>query len=177
MSHREFYAIANITDLEEAFAGAVEDAQGEYGTHYPTGTIAEATRVVLISSQPMSQTDAITQAEKLLADDDPRVRAIDEPAGAIALCGGEHPRTITFDHETWRATGKYTGDWHDAIAQTAINTQYPGEKVIAVRGSRYQERRHPILNTVLPPRTGEIDVITTGGTEHTGWLFFGRASD
>lgn len=177
MSHREFYAIANITDLEDAFEWATQDARDEYGTHHPTGTIAEATDAVLVCDQPVPEAEALARAQELLAADDPRVRACDGPAAALALSGGELTRTIAFDRDTWHAAGARERDWHRPIAQAALDSRHPGEKVVRVLASRYQERRHPILNTTLPPLTGELDIITIGSGEHTGWLFFGRASD
>jgi hypothetical protein len=92
MGAEQFTVTARGATAREAFDAAVAEAQYDYGHAGYTGTIAEKDEYIVISgvsqddgTGDMTREQAVALAEKLMAEDDPRVSDKWGPAGAIAF--------------------------------------------------------------------------------------------
>ena len=84
MGASDFIEYAENPILTEAFAQATEEARYSFGHAGYTGTIAEKSSVVRVSS-PLSEDDAVALANKMLSEDDERISDKWGPAGAIPV--------------------------------------------------------------------------------------------
>jgi len=80
-----FQAHSDGADVNTAFGNAVDEAGWEYGHRGYTGSIAEKSEFVIITSQAMSHDDATRLARDLIEHGDPRVADKWGPAGAIPV--------------------------------------------------------------------------------------------
>jgi hypothetical protein len=85
MGSQSFSIVANGSNLNEAFRSAVENARWEYGNGGYTGSLAEKSDVIAITSTPMSEQAAAELAHSLIDSSDPRIDDKWGPAGAIPI--------------------------------------------------------------------------------------------
>jgi hypothetical protein len=97
MGANAFTTFASGRDLSEAFESAVAQARFEHGHGGYSGTLAEKSSCVLISSTPRLLADALELANELIDNDDERIDDKWGPAGAIAVGEAEMlaTRTVT----------------------------------------------------------------------------------
>lgn len=88
MGAETFITQAEGETADAAFDAAVSSAQHWYGHGGYTGTIAEKDSFVMVTSTPMSITDAGELAHNLIRSDDPRIDDKWGPAGCISLDTG-----------------------------------------------------------------------------------------
>jgi hypothetical protein len=86
-----FQTYSDGADVHTAFRTAVDEAGWEYGRRGYTGTIAEKSRYVIITSQAMSRDDAVRLARDLIDRDDARVADKWGPAGANPVRQASNP--------------------------------------------------------------------------------------
>jgi hypothetical protein len=86
-----FETYSDGADVNTAFGNAVDEAGWEYGHRGYTGSIAEKSEFVIITSQAMSHDDATRLARDLIEHDDPRVADKWGPAGAIPVRQATQP--------------------------------------------------------------------------------------
>jgi hypothetical protein len=165
MGSQDFATYQPGTDAKQAFAAAVEQAQYEYGHRGYTGTIAEKGfyGFTVIQAKPVSIDDARKLAAELVYTD-PRVEDKWGPAGAIAVSGGPHTRQVTIKPRP----GGYAS-FGKAIRANLGDLPEGVTFVREVGGSYEPDPRGRGV------KSGSATVELTGGTAHTGWLFFGSA--
>ncbi len=88
MGAETFFTRARGATAQEAFSDARRSAQYEHGHGGYTGTIAEKTEFTMIEV-PLGE-PAVRFADRLLADDDARIRDKWGPAGCIRLGDDEY---------------------------------------------------------------------------------------
>jgi hypothetical protein len=159
-----FHTCADGTDVASAFRDAVEQAQYDFGHAGYTGTIAEKHDYVVIEPTPITEQAAADLAQRLIRECDDRIDDKWGPAGAIAIAGGE--RTLRVQIPA-RPGGYPT---LREAAEAALPNLPEGQSIVGVNGYGYDKTAQG------RPCRGSIDVTLSGGTEHTGWLFFGWAS-
>lgn len=88
MGSTTFFTVANGDSVEDAFRGAVKEAERMYGQAGYTGTIAEKQDFVIITCP--REIDAHEFAEYLIRKRDKRVNDSYGPAGCIVKENGEY---------------------------------------------------------------------------------------
>jgi len=162
MGSQDFATYQPGADAKQAFAAAVEEARYEYGHRGYTGTIAEKYEFTVIQATPIPL-DAARKLAAELVYSDPRVEDKWGPAGAIAVSGGPHLREVVIEA---RAGGYAT--FEEAIAANLGDLPEGVTFERETGGSYEQDTRGRI-------KSGWATVWLSGGTAHTGWLFFGSA--
>jgi len=87
MGSEQFIQVVSGKSAQQAFYEAIRQAEHDYGHSGYTGTIAEKNSFIEITLPKKKKTEnrAIAYAEKLLAENDPRIDDKWGPAGCISL--------------------------------------------------------------------------------------------
>ena len=96
MGAQEFMDFFEGTDVNTAFADAVDAALYDYGHASYTGTIAEKDDFTVIQQEPVTSEESLALARRLLEEDDPRISDKWGPAGAIAVKDDRHSGWLFF---------------------------------------------------------------------------------
>jgi len=84
----DFQHYADGIDVKKAFDTATSEAAYEHGHGGYSGTLAEKSNYVVITSTPLLEREAYALADQLMEDDDPRISDKWGPAGAIPVIKG-----------------------------------------------------------------------------------------
>ena len=169
MGATNFETYAEGTDVAAAFTAAVEQAEFEHGHSGYTGSIAEKDEFLVISGvDPLPLADARKLARTIL-DSNPLVDDKYGPAGAIPVLGEARTVEVTVaasDHGGWKTTA-------DAVRAALGETLGDGETIEDHRiwGVYETDDRTRLITS------GQLTAEITGGSAHTGWLFFGMAAE
>lgn len=85
MGASEFTVVMQGKTARAAFLSAVAEAREENGNGGYSGSIAEKSKFVMISTEPMPKADAFEKVDNMLASDDPRISDKWGPAGCIEI--------------------------------------------------------------------------------------------
>lgn len=163
MGSQDFATYQPGADVNQAFGDAVDQARYEYGNRGYTGTLAEKYEFTVIQADPVPMDAARKLAAELVCAD-PRVEDKWGPAGAIAVSGGPRTRQVIIEPRP----GGYAS-FEEAVQANLGDLPEGVAFVREIGGSYKQDGRTGRV------KSGSATVELTGGTEHTGWLFFGCA--